>query len=275
MLDLMPLLTKTAAALVALYVLVVLAAWLGQRKLIYVPDTTRYAPARYGLHDVVERELAMPDGARLVAWYSMPLPGQPTLLYFHGNAGGLHSRAERIKRYATRGVGVFMTSYRGYSGSSGSPSEAANVADAIEAYDTLVRDGVRPADIVLYGESLGSGVALQVAAQRPVSGVILDAPYTSMVAMAQRTYPILPVRALLADRYESDRHIVRLKVPLLVLHGAQDELIPVTMGQALHAAATGPKQLVVFPKGGHSDLDSHGAVDAVMRWLQTTRIAAN
>jgi uncharacterized protein len=273
MLDLMPLLTKSAGTLLALYLVVVFAVWLGQRKLLYVPDPIRYAPGKHGLPEVDEWHIARPDGAVIVTWHAKPRAGQPTLLYFHGNAGGLLSRADRIQRYAERGIGVLMMSYRGYSGSTGSPSETANVSDAIAVYDSLVGSGVRPSDIVLYGESLGSGVALQVAAQRPVAGVILDAPYTSMVAMAQRTYPILPVRPLLADRYESDRHIARLKAPLLILHGAKDELIPVAMGRSLHAAATVPKELVVFPEGGHSDLDQHGAVAAVTRWLQKVRVA--
>ena len=106
-------------------------------------------------------------------------PGQPTLLYFHGNAGSLAFRSERIRHYQARGRGVFMMSYRGYSGSTGSPSESANVADALLAYTFLVDAGVAARDIILYGESLGTGVAVQVAAQKPVAGVVLDAPYTS------------------------------------------------------------------------------------------------
>ncbi len=265
---------KAAGILVAIYALIVLAAWLGQRKLMYAPDATRYPPASVGLATVVEQELVAPDGARLVLWRLAARVGEPTLLYFHGNAGGLASRAERFKRYQATGLGLTMLSYRGYSGSTGQPSEANNLGDAVLAYDQLVKDGVAWADIYLYGESLGSGVAVQLAGLRPVSGLILDAPYSSMLDMAARTYPFLPVRPLLADRYESIRHIARIKAPVLVLHGAQDELIPVAMGRALHAAAITPKELVIFPHGRHTDLDQHGAVDAVVRWIKGVRVNA-
>ncbi|MFM9943097.1 MAG: alpha/beta hydrolase [Hyphomicrobiaceae bacterium] len=267
----MTMLYKMAGVVLALYALIVLAAWLGQRRLMYAPDPTRYAPASVGLTDVTERELLTPDGARLVLWHLPPRPDAPTLLYFHGNAGGLASRADRFKRYRATGFGLTMLSYRGYSGSTGQPTEANNLADAALVFDMLVKDGVAPADIVLYGESLGSGVAVQLAAARPAAGVILDAPYSSMLDMAARTYPFLPVRPLLADRYESIRHITRITAPILVLHGAEDELIPVAMGRALHAAASLPKELVIFPNGRHTDLDQHGAVETVVRWVRALR----
>jgi hypothetical protein len=197
----------------------------------------------------------------------------PTILYFHGNAGSLASRAERIRRYASTGVGVHMMSYRGYSGSTGSPSEAAILADARLAYQALIRRGIGAADIVLYGESLGSAVAVQLAAEHPVGAVVLDAPFTSMADVAALAYPFLPVRPLLADRYESIRHIPRVRAPVLVLHGAHDSIVPLAMGQALHAAANPPKEIVVFPRGGHSDLDDHGAVETVVRWLAGHRRA--
>ena len=272
--SLMTMLLKTAGVLLALYALVVLAAWLGQRRLMYAPDATRYQPSAMGLQGVTEHEVAAPDGVRLVLWKLAPKKGQPTLLYFHGNAGGLGSRADRFARYAQVGLGLVMMSYRGYSGSGGQPSEANNVADAKLVYDRLVKEGVDPKDIYLYGESLGSGVAVQLAVARRVAGLILDAPYSSMVAMAQKTYPFLPVRPLIADRYESDRHIAEVKAPVLVMHGEQDELIPVSMGRDLHAAAANPKDLVIFPAGKHTDLDQHGAVEAVVRWIERLRVAA-
>lgn len=266
----MPLLVNFAGMAVALYLLVVAAAWLGQRHLMYVPDRTRVEPKAVGLHGVTVETLAAPDGASLVTWYVPARVGRPTLLYFHGNAGNLAGRADRVRRYQAQGFGLLMLSYRGYGGSTGRPSEADNVADARLAYDTLVRSGVPPDKIVLYGESLGSGVAVQVAAEKPVAAVVLDAPYTSVLEMAALTYPYLPVRPLLADRYLSDRHIKRVKAPVLVLHGERDAVIPVRMGKALHAAAAEPKKLVLFPNGGHVDLDDHGAVEIVARWLEAT-----
>lgn len=266
----MPMLINLAGMSVALYVIVVAAAWLGQRHLMYVPDRARVAPEAAGLTNVREHMLRSSDGAGIVSWRTDGKAGWPTILYLHGNAGNLASRADRFQRYQTRGFAVMMMSWRGYSGSSGNPSEANNVADAQLAYDMLRAQGVPPEDIVVYGESLGSGVAIQLAGERPVAALILDAPYTSIVDVALLTYPYLPVRPLLIDRYESDRHIKRVRAPVLILHGERDAIIPVRMGRAIHEMSPEPKKLALFPDGGHVDLDDYGAVDVVAAWLDET-----
>jgi fermentation-respiration switch protein FrsA (DUF1100 family) len=261
---------KLAIGAVAAYGAIGVAGYLAQRRLMYFPDTARTLPAEVGLAGVVEeRVLETPDGVRVIAWYGKARPGQPTLLYFHGNGGSLSIRAPRIARFMDEGWGVYMMTYRGYGGSTGSPSEAANVADARLAYQALVGEGVPPKSIIAYGESLGSGIAVQLAAQVPVGGVILDAPYTSIVNVAARTYPFLPVRLFLIDRYETTRYIARLKVPLLILHGQLDGVVPVAMGRELARLAPEPKTLVVFPNGHHSDLyiDGNDAIDAVRAWI--------
>lgn len=264
---------RISLAIAAAYLLVVAIAYFAQRRLMYFPDSTRIPPASLGLVGVEEVVLTAPDGARLVAWRSPAQPGQPTLLYLHGNGGNLASRAMRFARYQARGLGLLMLSWRGYSGSTGSPTEAHNVADAERAYQLLLADGVSAREIVLFGESLGTGVAVQLAARLPVAAVVLDAPYTSIVEVARRAYPFLPVGPLLRDRYETRRHISGLEAPLLILHGARDTVIPVDMGRSLHAMAPGEKNLVVFPQGNHVDLDDHGAVDAVMDWLLRRGVA--
>ena len=260
-------LLKALAIGLACYGLVTFAAWAMQRKLMYFPDPQRVDPASVGLADVAERVLATPDGERIVAWYGRAKPGQPTLLYFHGNGGSLALRSERIRKYMMRGRGVFMMSYRSYSGSTGSPSEPANAADARLAYEALVTDGVAPKDIVIYGESLGSGVAVQLAAERPVGGLILDSPFTSAVDVGRRAYPFLPVRWLMLDRYETMAVIGRVHVPLLVVHGERDDIIPVAMGRAVFAAANKPKEMITLPAAGHNDHYLHGSYEAVHGWL--------
>jgi fermentation-respiration switch protein FrsA (DUF1100 family) len=162
-----------------------------------------------------------------------------------------------------------MMTYRGYGGSTGSPTETANVADARLAYGALVLDGIEPISIVLYGESLGSGVAVRIATERPVGGVILDAPYTSIVDVAAAAYPFLPVRLLLADRYETTKYIAQVRAPLLILHGERDAVIPVRMGRELFQLANEPKKLVTFSNGGHSDLYVNGndALQAMRDWI--------
>jgi fermentation-respiration switch protein FrsA (DUF1100 family) len=260
---------KLALGAAAIYGAVGLAAYLGQRKLMYFPDRARTLPAEAGLAGVEERVLRTPDGARVVAWYGKARPGRPTLLYFHGNGGSLAIRAPRIARFMNEGWGVYMMTYRGYGGSSGSPSEAANVADARLAYHALVNEGVAPRSIVAYGESLGSGIAVRVAVELPVAGVILDAPYTSIVDVAAQAYPFLPVRHFLTDRYETTRYIAGIKAPLLILHGQRDGVVPVDMGRELARLAREPKRLVIFPNGHHSDLYINGnnAIDAVRDWI--------
>lgn len=266
----MQLVIKIAFFLAIAYAAVAVAAFIAQRRLMYFPDRERVSPASYGLAGVEERLIKSPDGTELVTWFARAAPGEPTVLYFHGNAGNLGNRSERIRKYVDRGLGMMMLSYRGYGGSGGSPSERNNVADARVAYEALLKEGLRPEDIVLYGESLGTGVAVQLAAQVPVAGVVLDAPYTSIVEVAAGAYPYFPVRWFLFDRYETMDHLDDVHAPLLVIHGEDDGIIPVAMGRAVYAAANGPKEIVTFPGAGHSDHHLYGSNEEVFRWIGAT-----
>lgn len=264
-----------ALSLVAIATLVAVAAIAGARvieqSLMYYPARDRVPPHEAGLVGVEEVEIATDDGAVVLAWWAKAHPGQPTLLYFHGNGGSLYNRAERIRRYMEAGRGVFMMTYRGYGGSTGKPSERANVADGKRAYDTLIARGVRAADIIIYGESLGTGVAVQVAVEKPAAGLILDAPYTSILDVARLHYPYLPAGIFLRDRYETANYIARLDMPMLIVHGEADEVIPVGMGRALYAMARAPKELVTVPGAGHSDHGLFGSYDAIQAWIERLR----
>lgn len=246
-----------------------------ERALLYVPDIARIAPASVGLGSVV-REVVMetPDGQSIVAWYAQAKTGQPTLIYFHGNGASLANRADIIARYANRGIGVFMMTYRGYGGSTGTPSEADNVRDAKQAYSYMRGQGVAAGDIVIFGESLGTGVAVQVAADeaigREIAGVILDAPYTAIVDVATLHYPYLPARLLMKDRYETMKHIGKVTAPLLVVHGEADVVIPVEMGRKVAASSGGNADIRTFPGAGHTDHDQFGSFEAIIGWLSKT-----
>lgn len=255
---------------VALYLAAATVMYVAQRRFIYFPEPVRTPPQSVGLPDVSERFISTPDGEKLIAWYGKAKPGQPTLLYFHGNGGALEFRNVSFRHFLDQGLGVFMMSYRGYSGSTGEPSEAANVADAKLAYEALLKEGVRPQDIILYGESLGSGVAIQVAAEKQVAGMILDSPYTSVAELAARLYPWLPVNLLLKDRYDSILHIRNVHTPLLVVHGEADDVIPVEMGRRLFAAANEPKEIVTIPGGGHAVHDDR-VFEIIDRWIDRLR----
>lgn len=267
----MMLILKAAVVLLALYLVVIFGAQYLQRRLMYFPDATRFTPYEAGLTGVEERELLAPDGEHIIVWWSRAPAGAPTILYFHGNGGSLETRTERIKRYQERGIGMFMMTYRGYGGSSGSPSEKANVADAKRAYDALVASGVPASDIIIYGESLGTGVAVQVAAEKPSAGLILDAPYTSMAELAGMHYPVLPSRWLMTDRYETMKYIRKVTAPLLIVHGEEDEIIPVEMGRTVFAAAHAPKEIATFPGAGHSDHYKFGSYAAIFAWIARLR----
>jgi uncharacterized protein len=269
----MSLLFKMVAGALLAYLLVALVAYLAQRKLMYFPNPTHMLPPQAGLADVAERVLDTAEGEHVLVWYGRAMPGRPTILYFHGNAGSLVDRAERIRRFMSVGLGIYMMTYRGYGGSTGSPSERANMADARLAYGALVGEGVDPRLLVVYGESLGTGLAARIAVEAPTAGLVLEAPYTSIVDVAAQAYPLLPVRMLLKDRYETDKIIAQVRVPLLILHGRHDGVIPVEMGRSLARLANEPKRLVIFPYGEHSDLylGANDALAVLNDWIAGLR----
>ena len=255
----------------AVIVAALLAVWMLQRNLIFHPDPERIAPAAIGLKGVEEVVLERPQGVKVLAWHAKARDGQPTLLYFHGNAGNLAARADRIVLFQQAGYGIFMMSYRGYSGSTGSPTETDNIADALAAHAYLTAENVNADDIILYGESLGSGVAVQVAKQQDFGGIILDAPYTSLADVGARIYPYLPVRLAIADHYDSLSVIAQVKAPLLIVHGTDDFVIPIELGQQLFEAASEPKKFVELKGAGHSDHYGYGSFDHMRQWIASIR----
>ncbi len=249
------------------YAVFAVAMFKGQHHLVYRIDSRRIVPQRIGLANVEEVTLRVPDGERLVAWHGKASAGRPTMLYLHGQAGNLARRSERIRRYRAAGVGILIVAYRGFSGSSGTPSEGANVADALFAYDWLLERGVTADEIIVYGESLGTGVAAQVAAQRQISGLVLDSPFTALTDLAAARHPFLPVRRFIFDRYETLKHIVKADAPVLVLHGEKDPIVPLPMGLQVFEAIKGPKRMITFPEGRHLDHGKFGSFDVVLRFL--------
>ena len=245
---------KAAVICVLAYGGVMLAMYFLQRGLQYFPQDKGLTPEAAGLSGVAVNRLATPDGERIVTWYVAAKPDRPTILYFHGNAGEIGDRPRRFQYYAERGFGVLYVSYRGYGGSTGNISERGLVTDAITAYDWLIQQGVVPAQIALVGESLGSGVAVQLAAQKSVGAVALEAPYTSTADIAAAIYWWLPVRLLMKDQFRSMDYIGAVTAPLLVIHGAADRLIPTEYGKALFAAANEPKEISIVEGFGHDVL---------------------
>lgn len=256
-----------AIALIA-YLGLLALLFLRQRDLVFPRDPARADIAQAGLVGAQEVTLTAADGERLVAWVVPPRSGRPVILYFHGNAGNLGrpGRVGRFKALTEDGTGLLAVSYRGYGGSTGTPSEAGLHLDARAAYGAAA-ERFSAAQLIGYGESLGTGVVLKLAAEAPLAGLVLEAPYLSTLSVAQGVYPYVPVALLMLDTFRSDLAIGRVRAPLLVLHGQRDRVIPFAQGEALYGLANAPKRFLRFPKGGHEDLPAHGSLPEIRRFL--------
>ena len=255
-----------AIVLVCLYVGLAAILYFSQRSMMYFPETVHTTPAQAGLPEAQEVKLTASDGARITAWHVAPHQGKPVILYFHGNGGALRYRVERFRKLIAGGIGLIGVEYRGYGGSDGSPSEAGLIADAEAGYAFAV-SRYWPQELVLWGESLGSGVAVALAAEKPVGRVILEAPFTSAAAVAAISYWYMPVRLLMKDQFRSDERIGKITAPVLILHGLKDRTVPYAMGERMFDLTKAPKHIVRFLDGGHEDLDKNGALHAVGRFL--------
>jgi uncharacterized protein len=262
----MALLKWTLIVLLVGYVGVVAVLYFVQRALMYFPDTARTSPAAAGLPGAQEIVLDTADGERVIAWHLPPRGDRPVVLYLHGNGGALSHRAERFRGLTADGTGLVAVDYRGYGGSTGSPTEAGLAIDAETAY-AFAAERYPAARIAVWGESLGTGVAAALAAERPIGRLVLEAPFTSAVDLAARRYPFVPVRWLMKDQFRSDLRIAAVTVPLLVLHGARDPIVPIEYGERLFGLAREPKRFVRFAQGEHEDLDRFGALATVKTFL--------
>ena len=234
-----------------LYLGLVVWFWSNQERLLFAGDPHRTAPAAVGLPQFEEVSIPTADGERLVAWWYPPAPGEGAVLYFGGNGGAIALRNDRYRDLVREGFGVLAVSYRGYGGSSGKPSEPALLADAHAALDWLAARAPVQRTAV-FGESLGSGVAVALAADREVGGVLLDSPYNSIDGVAARLYPWLPVRQLARHRFDSGKRIAAVTEPVLMVHCDADALIPLAEARRLRARAGANAELLVLPGCGHT-----------------------
>lgn len=257
---------------VALYGLILVALFVWQRALLYPASGLRTTAAQAGLPGFSDVTIATEDGERIVGWWKPPEPGRSVLLYFHGNGGSLSDRRLRARMLTEDGRGLLIVSYRGYSGSTGTPTETGLSHDARAAYDWLAQH-VPPERIVLYGESLGTGVAVRLATERPVAGVVLDAPYSSTADIAKIAYWFVPVALLMRDQFRSSDIVKDVKAPLLMLHGDRDSVIPIALGERLFAAAPEPKKFVRLPGVDHVSVLERGGLAPVRAFL--SEIEAN
>jgi len=251
-----PLLPRLArAGLILLAVLyLAAAAYMGinQRSFLYRVAPDWIAPETQGIPRAEAYQLTMPDGVTLRGWRIPPTrPDALTYLYFHGNARGLDRRAGRFRLMTADGSGLVALSHRGFGGSGGAPTETLLHQDAEAIYCEITKT-VPPERLVIFGESLGTGISLNLARKVPTKAIILDSPYLSILARASASYPWLPVSWILQDTFRSDQWIGAVKTPILIVHGTEDRVVPVTDSEKL--ATLGNKATItriVYPGEPH------------------------
>lgn len=241
--------------------------YFNQRAMLFpIPSVERTPPDVAGLPQAEEHVLTTSDGERVIVWHVPARPDRPVILYFQGNGDLLAGRVSRFRAITADGTGLVALSYRGYAGSTGRPSEQGLLQDAAAAY-AFTSERYRAERIVVWGFSLGTGVAVAISAENPVSRLILEAPYTSTVEVAASRLPFVPVRWLMRDHFRSDERITRVTAPLLIMHGMGDPAISIIFGERLFALAHAPKQFVPIPGGGHDNLDQFGAIETARQFL--------
>ena len=244
--------------------------YLNQDGILYPGDHGDTAPAAKGLTGFEQVRIETPDGEKLAGWWKAPPEGSGVVLYLHGQLGSLGTQdyiVTRARDMAAANVGVLAIDYRGYGGSTGRPGEAGLITDAKAAYD-FIRASAPDARIAIFGTSLGTAVAVALAAQVPESGLLLDSPFTSALHIAQLRYPWLPSAILMRDHWDSESRIAQANAPLLLVHCDADRTVPLAEGMALFAHANEPKTMIVLPGCGHIEIWNGAAREKILRTLQ-------
>jgi fermentation-respiration switch protein FrsA (DUF1100 family) len=273
-------LIKISVAAVLIYCLLIAGLYFFQRRILFVPGHARPDRLEAGVSDMREIDLLSTDGLHLRSWYREAAENRPTIVYFQGNAGSIAGRGFKARAFIDQGYGVLLVGYRGYGGNPGAPSEAGLILDGRAALSFLEAEGTLTENIVLYGESLGSGIAVALAVQiletaqpseslgASLGALVLEAPYTSIAKIAAARYWFVPVRYMLKDPFDSLSRIADLRCPLLILHGQRDAVIAIEHGRRLYDTAPEPKLFHLFEEGRHSDLFDHGAAEVVTSFLE-------
>ncbi|MAK12669.1 MAG: alpha/beta hydrolase [Candidatus Pelagibacter sp.] len=232
------------------YLSLLLFMYIFQRAFMYHPKVRNTDPTtvKFKYHEVY---INSETDIKLRSWYSYSDQNKKTILFFHGNAGELGARIYKLNKFNDLNLNFLIISWRGFSGNNGKPTEQGLYKDAQKAVEWLEEKGINKKDIILYGESLGTGIAVELATKGEYSGIILESPYTSMIDMGKRFYPFLPISILQKDKYNSLKKLNMITSPILVLHGKSDTLVPFYMGKKIYDEANEPKYYY-FP-----DLDNH------------------
>ena len=223
------------------YSLISVTLFFLQRKLLYHPSENNSFEDNLTV-PIDKVKITTKDNIELLGWYHKKnTKDYKTILFLHGNAGSLENRIHKINHFEDMNVNFLIIAWRGFSGNKGHPSEKGLYDDANSAVRWLEKKGIMKKDIIIYGESLGTGVATEIAQNNNFSGIILESPFTSMIDAAKNKYPFLPIRFLLKDKYESDKKIQNIKSPILIMHGEVDMIVPFWMGKKMYNIANEPK----------------------------------
>ena len=236
---------------VFIYFFILVYTYIFQRNLLYHPGENNYFGDQLKV-EVEKVKIKTQDNIELLSWYhSKNIDSYKTILFLHGNAGSLENRIHKINHFKDMNINFLLIAWRGFNGNKGKPTEKGLYEDARSAVAWLKSKGIKENNIVIYGESLGTGVATEIAQKKNFAGVILESPFTSMIDAGKTKYPYLPVRLLLKDKYESNKKIKNIKSPILIMHGKVDKIVPFYMGKKMYELANQPKYFYF------SDYDDH------------------
>ena len=226
---------------VVIYIFILISTYVFQRNLLYHPTENNYFGDKL-LAPIEKVKIKTNDNIELLSWYHKKnINDYKTILFLHGNAGTLENRIYKINYFKDIDINFLLLSWRGFSGNNGNPSEKGIYEDARSAVKWLKNKGILEKNIIIYGESLGTGAAVEIAQNKDFAGVILESPFTSMIDAGKDKYPFFPVRLLLKDKYESDKKIKNIKSPILIMHGEVDRIVPFWMGKKMYELANEPK----------------------------------
>ena len=224
-----------------MYFFVLVFLYFYQGNLLYHPNENNYSDDKITV-DIKKVKIRTSDNIELLGWYhEKNLKDHKTLVYFHGNAGSLENRIHKLNHFQDMNINFLIIAWRGFSGNNGKPTEQGLYEDGKSAINWLVKKGIDEKNLILYGESLGTGVATHLAQNKNYAGIILETPFTSMIDAAKTFYPYIPVNLLLKDKFENYKKIVNINSPILVMHGEEDQIVPFSMGKKIYEIANKPK----------------------------------
>ncbi|MDC0428448.1 alpha/beta hydrolase [Candidatus Pelagibacter sp.] len=227
--------------IIVVYVSVLILLFIFQRSLMYHPLENNYSGDKLEV-EVEKVKIATSDNINLLGWlHKKDFKKFKTIVYFHGNAGTLENRIHKLNHFKDIDVNFLIIAWRGFNGNKGKPSEEGLYIDANSTILWLKELGLTEENIILYGESLGTGVAIEIAQSKDYAGLILETPFTSMVEAAKNFYPYIPVSFLLKDKYDNQNKIKNINIPVLIMHGEVDQIVPFWMGKKIYEIANQPK----------------------------------